>query len=55
MSYAQTVRRMSDDELLEEYDWTSRERCVSDHEAYRNEWAMERMHAELMRRGIQWS
>ncbi len=52
MTYSQTVRRMSDQELLDEYDWVARERCVSDHEVYRMEWAMEQMHAELMRRGL---
>lgn len=55
MTARQRYLSLTDTDLLEEYDWIARERPVSQHEADRHMWAMDVIHGELMRRGLQWS
>lgn len=55
MTFTATVARMSDEELLNEYDWVARDMPVNQHEADAREFKLERMHRVLVRRGLDWS
>lgn len=55
VTVAHRASLMSDDELLQEYDWEARERPVNEHEEYKQRYVLARYHAELIRRNLQWS